>query len=162
MLRRSFNKLLCVFPFIGVSLAKAKAKEPKIVSFNIETTFELQQVFSCGQIELMEYFPKPDIFITLVYDNGKTEKYTTNKRTWTKGKFHVKSSPGHFCGTDMSNRTGLRIYYHADIEKVVTDTIDIIITTKDYKIKVLDCKAVKTGLMSKDKAENIIKEGPKA
>jgi hypothetical protein len=87
---------LCTVPFFKAE-AKSKvfyATEPvnpkrEIKSIKIETTFELEQVFEGGRLEVFEDIEEPVITISIDYDDGCSQVYEGVNKSWQDRKLNI-------------------------------------------------------------------------
>lgn len=82
MLRREFCKSLTTLFFLP--FFKFPEEVDEIVSASINTSFNLEPIFTQGDLRIYPTNDKPLIDITLEYSSGKIENYTADNKTWVK------------------------------------------------------------------------------
>lgn len=145
--RRAFNGFLASLPFMSF-LPSAKAKpEVKPEAISMETTFELEQTFTYGQIALYENtFPDPDITIRIKWNDSSITNYRTNKRCWTRRSKKTINVNDHITRIENCEK-GNRVYYAIDDIRFTyhDNLVDIIIGVADYDWHLIDCEIMDTG-----------------
>ena len=146
--RRAFNTFLASIPLLGFASAKPETLgfydaeklviERKIISVNIESTFQLEQVFEGGSLEVFENIEPIEYTITLEYDNGDIDEYVTievscsNKSQWSRWSIitpcPIKKTPV----SESCSGSTKRLYY--DISEIKIDNNDIYMSI-DSEIK---------------------------
>lgn len=85
MLRRDFLKFVSFLPLAssGWVLKTDKVINKKIISLDIGTSFEIENIFGLGRVE--SYEPKdvkPNITITIEFDDHTIDIYECDNKTW--------------------------------------------------------------------------------
>jgi hypothetical protein len=126
-------------------LAPYLIREEEIVGLKVQTYFELEQVFTHGQLHLYEPVDqKPTTLIELKYSSGKIEKYTGDKTVWvTEESFKVKlkSKTPLFDGEFGGSFNGYRQPTRYPIYSIKLDK-----QNKRLSFEVEDCYCLITGL----------------
>ena len=89
MIRRTFLQLT-IASLIAHKISFAQ-KVDKIISVKIDTKFNLEPIFTSGDLRIIENVADKPLFeITVDYESGKTEKFESNRKIWTQKESHSK------------------------------------------------------------------------